>query len=44
MKHKATYQAPKLVRIGSVTSLTQNGQTNSGSDSKRGSNHVDWSK
>jgi len=40
MNKKATYQAPRLVRLGSVSDLTQNGQTNSGNDSKSGSNHV----
>ena len=37
---KATYQAPKLIRLGSVSDLTQNGQTQSGNDCKSGSNHV----
>ncbi|MFU8889423.1 MAG: lasso RiPP family leader peptide-containing protein [Trueperaceae bacterium] len=41
---KSTYQAPKLVRLGSVSDLTQNGQTRSGNDSKLGSNHVTWSE
>lgn len=37
MTDKQTYQAPKLVALGTVADLTQTGLTNPGSDAKSGS-------
>lgn len=34
---KKTYQAPKLVTLGTVADLTQVGQTNPGTDARQGS-------